>query len=675
MTSRRWASGLVLALAVLWSCLDGTGPDARRAFLAIHPVFDGVGTRAGGASDVDSFVIRIVNPPLADQVIVRRIPPGQDTIQISVPVDLTAAQDTVTVSFSGYSSVTGLLLYSGSQTVVATAGRSTSVPVTATYVGPGQGIDSVVVAPTSVVLGPGGTVPLTVTGFDSNLPMPAESVPVFYSSADTNVARVSTLGVITAVAVGTSRVFTTSVARSALEDTTVVTVLAGGPPAIALAPAAVSFADTVGTADPAPKTVNVTNAGGGTLSGLAVGTITYGAGATGWLTAAVSPAAAPATLTLTASNAGLAAGTYTATVPVTASVAGNSPQNVTVTYTLAANPPIIALAPTSVSFTDTLATANPAPATVTITNTGAGTLSGLAVGTITYGPGATGWLTGAISPTTAPTSLSLQASLAGLTSGTYTATVPVTSAAAANSPRNVTVSFTVVPALPVSIALTPGFGVVRPGLTLPLAVSAKDVNGNPTPAGTVAYVSRSTGVATVNAATGVITGVAGGTATIVATSAVGPRDSITVAVAANGSAVLAAIADTRYFDVRLVGDTVRVLVEVNLAGVAPEKLGSYNDSLGWDPAVLRYVSDATVAGGFVAPTVNNTGAASGVLRFGAADAAGNAGPAVGLIRITFVAQAAGTTTLAQTPSDLSAAGSFLQMLPQALVVGSQVKVQ
>jgi len=217
--------------------------------------------------------------------------------------------------------------------------------------------------------------------------------------------------------------------------------------------------------------------------------------------------------------------------------------------------------------------------------------------------------------------------------------------------------------------------VVRPGLTLPLAVSAKDALGNPTPAGTVAYVSRSTGVATVNAATGVITGVTGGTATVVATSALGPTDSITVAVAANGSAVLAAIADTRYFDVRRVGDTVRVLVEVNLAGVAPGKLGSYNDSLGWDPAVLRYVSHATVAGGFAAPTVNNTGAGSGVLRFGAADAAGSAGPAVGLIRITFVAQAAGTTTLAQTPSDLSAAGTFVQMLPQALVVGSQVKVQ
>lgn len=674
MRLRRWAAGLVFVLAALWSCVDGLGPEGRRAYLAIYPVFSGTGVRAGGTGDVDSFVIRIVNPPLADQVLVRRIPPGQDTIQIAVVVDLTASLDTMTVSFEGYNSATGVLLYSGTQTVVAAAGVPVAVPVTATYVGPGQGIDSLIVAPTSVTLGPGGTVTLTVTGFDVNAPMPAGDVPVFFSSTDPGVALVNNLGEVTAVAVGTTRVFSTSVARSVHEDTTDVTVSTGGPPAIALAPAAVSVADTAGTANPTPRTVSVTNSGGGTLSGLAIGTITYGSGATGWLTATVSPTTAPATVTLTLSNAGLAAGTYSATVPVTASAAANSPQSVTVTYTLAANPPIIALAPTSVGIIDTLATANPAPATVTISNTGGGTLSGLAIGTVTYGAGASGWLVASLSQTTAPATLSLQASLAGLAPGTYTATVPVTAAGAANSPQNVGVSFTVVAAVPVSIALTPGFGVVRPGLTLPLVVSAKDVNGNPTPAGAVTYLSRSTGVATVNAS-GVVTGVAGGAATIVATSAVGPQDSVVVAVAANGSAVLAAIADARSFDVRQVGDTVRVLIEVNLSGVAPEKLGSYNDSLGWDPAVLRYVSHATVAGGFVVPTVNTTGATAGVLRFGAADANGSAGPTVGLIQITFVAQGLGSTVLAQTPSDLSAAGTFVQMLPQALVVGSQVRVQ
>lgn len=114
------------------------------------------------------------------------------------------------------------------------------------------------------------------------------------------------------------------------------------PPPVAtigLSPASVTFMDTVGTTSPAAATVAVANGGTGSLGGLAAGTITYGAGASGWLTASMSGAAAPATLTLTAVNTGLAAGSYTATVPVTSSGAANSPQNVTVTFSLASNAP------------------------------------------------------------------------------------------------------------------------------------------------------------------------------------------------------------------------------------------------------------------------------------------------------------------------------------------------
>jgi len=103
---------------------------------------------------------------------------------------------------------------------------------------------------------------------------------------------------------------------------------------------------------------------------------------------------------------------------------------------------------------------------------------------------------GAVSPTTAPTTLSLQATLTGLAAGTYTATVPVTAAGASNTPQNVSVTFVVAPALPVSIAVTPGFGVIQVGQSFTPSVSAKDANGNPTQTGTVTYVSRSPGVAT-----------------------------------------------------------------------------------------------------------------------------------------------------------------------------------
>jgi len=101
---------------------------------------------------------------------------------------------------------------------------------------------------------------------------------------------------------------------------------------IALSPTSVNFSSTQGV-NPDPQIVNITNAGIGKISGLAVGTITYGSGQpTGWLTASLSATSAPTTLTLTATSGSLATGTYTAIVPVTSSVANNSPQTVSVTF-------------------------------------------------------------------------------------------------------------------------------------------------------------------------------------------------------------------------------------------------------------------------------------------------------------------------------------------------------
>src|SRR5207247_5614474 len=107
-----------------------------------------------------------------------------------------------------------------------------------------------------------------------------------------------------------------------------------GPPApaIALTPSSVSFSATQGGANPAPQTVSVTNGGGGTLSGLAVGTIAYGAGQpTGWLGASLSGSTAPATLTDPDTAGNGDAGSYTATPPVTTTLASNSSQNVSLT--------------------------------------------------------------------------------------------------------------------------------------------------------------------------------------------------------------------------------------------------------------------------------------------------------------------------------------------------------
>lgn len=238
------------------------------------------------------------------------------------------------------------------------------------------------------------------------------------------------------------------------------TTLSSGVPAIALSSASVSFAALAGGANPASQGVTITNSGSGTLSGLALGTITYGAGASGWIQIASlsgTTANPSVTLTIQPATGSLAAGTYTATVPVTSGAASNSPQNVTVTFTVSSAAPAIALSSTSVSFAAPVAGANPLSQAVTITNGGTGTLSGLAAGTITYGAGATGWIQSAsLSGTTANPSvtLTIQPATGSLAAGTYTATVPVTSGVATNSPQNVTVTFTVSGAAP-AIALAP----------------------------------------------------------------------------------------------------------------------------------------------------------------------------------------------------------------------------
>jgi M6 family metalloprotease-like protein len=101
---------------------------------------------------------------------------------------------------------------------------------------------------------------------------------------------------------------------------------------IVLSPSGRSFLGTQNGSVPGSQTVSVTNGGGGVLDGLGQGAITYGGGPTGWLTVSVNPTTAPATVTLQPNVTSMAPGTYTATVPVIAAVASNSPQSITVAY-------------------------------------------------------------------------------------------------------------------------------------------------------------------------------------------------------------------------------------------------------------------------------------------------------------------------------------------------------
>lgn len=98
--------------------------------------------------------------------------------------------------------------------------------------------------------------------------------------------------------------------------------------------------------------------------------------------------------------------------------------------------PVLSVNPASVSLTATAAGANPQPASLAVSNTGGGSLTFTASSD-------SSWLS--VSPTsgTAPQSLSIGASIAGLSAGTYTGHVTVTATGAQGSPQVIPVTLTV----------------------------------------------------------------------------------------------------------------------------------------------------------------------------------------------------------------------------------------
>jgi hypothetical protein len=210
------------------------------------------------------------------------------------------------------------------------------------------------------------------------------------------------------------------------------TVTAPTPPALSVTPASLSFSATAGGANPAAKTLSVSNTGGGTLSWTAADDVL-------WLSLSPTSGTNAGTVTVTPTIAGLSAGTYTATITVTGAGADGSPKTIPVTLTVdPPPPPALAVSPASLTFNATQGGANPAAQNVSVTNTGSGTLD------VTASDDAA-WLTVTPGSATAPATLSVAPSISGLAAGTYTATVTVTAttSGATGSPKTVAITLNV----------------------------------------------------------------------------------------------------------------------------------------------------------------------------------------------------------------------------------------
>ena len=286
-----------------------------------------------------------------------------------------------------------------------------------------------VVTPGDVSLQIGGTQQFSAVG------APGE---VSWSSSSSAIAQVvPQTGFVTAVSRGEAQI--TAVSGSSFASARVVV---AAPPALQLSAPTVEFEITRGEADPAQRTVTITNAGDGTLAGVAAGAVQYSQGQpTGWLTPQITGTAAPYTLTLRASAGTLPAGTYNAVVPVTATGVANSPQVAQVTFRIVA-PASIELARTTVAISTT--PGGTVQDSVDVTNVGGRPLTGLAA-SVAYVTGGQNWLTATPSATTAPSKILLTANATGLSQGTHTANVTVSSTVAGVASKVIAVTLSVGP--------------------------------------------------------------------------------------------------------------------------------------------------------------------------------------------------------------------------------------
>ncbi len=204
-------------------------------------------------------------------------------------------------------------------------------------------------------------------------------------------------------------------------------------PVLSVTPANLSFAATTGGAAPAARTLSVTNTGTGALSFTA-------ADDAPWLSVTPASGSAPQTLQVSAATGSLTAGTYNASVTVTSAGTQGSPAAIPVTFTVTDPPPpapaVLATSPASLSFSATAGGSPPAAKTISVTNTGGGSLS------FTVADDAP-WLSVTPASGSAPQTLQATAATGSLAAGTYTATVTVTSTGTQGSPAAIPVTFTV----------------------------------------------------------------------------------------------------------------------------------------------------------------------------------------------------------------------------------------
>ena len=345
---------------------------------------------------------------------------------------------TLTASTAGLTAGT----YSGSATISRGGIIKRVVPVTMT-VASGSATPAVGLTPTSLAFtaSVGGvnpaaqTISIANTGAGTLTWSASDNAswltvsPASGSGAGTVTANVNTAGLVAGTFNATITVAATGATTKSVPVT--LTVTQSTPTSgFSVSPSTLAYTGTVGGPNQALG-VTVTNTGTSTL------TVTW-SDPINWLVATsgdtvTMPPGGSASITHTASPAGLGAGTYSGTATITG---GGTTKQVPITLTLTTSTtnPTIGLSPTSLAFTGSVGGANPAAQTISIANTGGGTLTWSASDNAS-------WLT--VSPASGSGAGTVTATVntAGLVAGTLNATITV--AATGATTKSVPVTLTV----------------------------------------------------------------------------------------------------------------------------------------------------------------------------------------------------------------------------------------
>lgn len=212
-----------------------------------------------------------------------------------------------------------------------------------------------------------------------------------------------------------------------------------GTPALTVSPAQVSFGFQLGTSSPQAQTLTLNSSTGANVSFTAFAQTTN---CGNWIVLSQNSGATPSTLNVEVNTSGLAAGTCTGTINISAPGASNPNVSVPVSL-LVSTLPLIQAPATGPTFTYQIGGTPPAAQNIPVTSS----TSGLSIAaSATANNGGPNFLQVSPAAGTTPQSLTLTVSptvLQTLGPGTYTETVSLTSAGAANSPQTFDVTLTV----------------------------------------------------------------------------------------------------------------------------------------------------------------------------------------------------------------------------------------